>query len=193
MVCRLGGWLLLMSVGLLPDGAVRAQDGTFERLTLRGGVTYNVNRELLHAYWQPGVGVEASITSPFYLGIAEMGGALLYYDAAREKLDAFWGVPLYVGWGLRVPLLPRLYVGATGHLGAFVMAFQRAPPGRSVENELMLGGRARLAYRLSAGWALTLGSSYHRVFTHERIDLWYVSLGLSRRFRTPDWLVEFLK
>ena len=190
---RLG--LLVLLAGSVFTGPAAAQQAKtpFQTLTLHAGATLNVNRETLHQYWQPGAGVALSLQTPFYLGVLELSSGFHHYGAAQENLDAFNAVPLALGWGPRIMLTPRLHLSLLGRVGNYLMFFKHLPPSRSQESELMLGVRAQLSYRVAGPWSLTFTGSYHRVFTHVRIDLWYVTLGVSRQLRTPGWLKTFLK
>ncbi len=190
--------LALLALMLLPAAVPPAQAQQrvepFETVEVRLGGMSNVNRNFLHAFWKPGAGAEAAIATPFYLGFVEVGGAFHRYEAGPASVPAFDAVLLYAGWGLRLDVADRLRLEGGGRIGDYRMSFDEVTfAGVRNENELALLLQARLALRPAGPVSVYVAGSYMKVYTFVRLNLWYVSAGLSYRLRSPGWLKDLLR
>ena len=183
---------------LLAASAARAQGSAppFEAMTLRVEGLANVNRGTFHTFWKPGRGLAAALEAPFYAGHVEAGPSFQrYVPRPAADVPAFDAFLLHVGWGPRLPLPGPLDASAKARVGVLLMRFhvEGEAEGLSLENEITLGLQARLRYALGKRWRVSAGAIYQRLYTAKRIDLWHVSLGMSRRFQAPDWLKTLLR
>ena len=182
-------WLVLLMPLVRPAAAQ-----PFETVTVRAGGALNVNRNFLHEFWRRGIGGEASVATPFYLGYLEAGGAFHRYDNSRPDVPAFDAVLLYAGWGLRLDLADRLRLEGGVRAGNYRMSFDEVTfAGVKNESELTLGLAARVSARLAGPVSVHAGGSYHKVYTFLRLNVWYATAGLSYRFRAPAWLKDVLR
>ncbi len=188
---------LLLGILLLASGPALAQrTEPFSWVELRTSGALNVNRNFLHTYWQPGFGGEVSVATPFYLGYAELGGALHRYPVERFDVPAFTAVLVYAGWGLNVDVADRLRLEGGLRVGNYRMSFEDVESpfaGVKNESELALLVNARVAVRPVGPVSVFVGGSYMKAFTFLRLNLWYASAGVSYRLRSPDWLRDFLR
>ncbi len=166
----------------------------FETLEFRLGGTQNVNTNFLHTFWQQGVGLEGGLTTPFYLGYAEVGGAVHRYGVTEPpQVPGFDALLLYAGWGLHANL-GRLRLEGGLRVGNYRMTFnEQTFAGVRTESELALMGHGRLALRIVGPVSLYASGGYQKVYTFVRMNLWYTSAGLSYRFQTPGWLETVLR
>lgn len=173
----------------------RAQEAItpFSTLEFRLSGTQNVHRNFLHTYWQPGIGGEATLATPFYLGYAEAGGAYHSYRVDDPGVPAFHAMQIFAGWGLSAKY-SRLQLEGGVRIGNYRMSFDESTfAGVRNESELALGVQGRLAVQVAGPVSLHVAGSYVQVYTFLRLKLWYASAGLSYRLQTPRWAEEFLR
>lgn len=167
----------------------------FSTVELQVQVARNVNRSLLHEYWEPGVGGAASASTPFYLGYLEFGGALHRYNAATD-VPGFGALWLYGGWGMHANVATRLKLEAGLHLGNYRMSFDSAGTefsGTITESELVLGTSVRAALRLTGPVSVFAALRGLSVRTAPRMALWYGATGISATLPTPSGLRSFFR
>ncbi len=166
----------------------------FSTVDLRLGVTRNINHTFLHEFWKPGGGLDATITTPFYLGFLEIGTAVHRYEADQD-VPGFAALWLYAGWGLGVDLTDRIRLEGSGRMGNYHMSFDSGSEFTGVinESELALMVQSRLAVRPTGSLSVFVSGSYLQAYTFLRLKLWYVTTGLSYRVDTSQWLKGFLK
>ncbi len=182
-------WTLLLGACAIP---LHAQP--FETLDLSLTGTINVNRNFLHEFWRADPGGGLTVTTPFYLGFAEAGGALHRYEAKGSGVPRFDALLVYVGWGLGLEPVPRMEWRNGFRVGNYRMMFDDDTfAGVQNESELALAVQSSLMYRITERIAVRLTGSYTKVFTFHRLKLFHVSAGVSYRMRTPGWLREFLQ
>ena len=146
-------------------------------------------------YWTPGPGAEARVTTPFYLGRVAAGTLVARHTSAEgAAVPDFLALYFFGAWSAGVPLPGGLRLEPGLRAGLFRMEFD-TDDAASVRNEaeLALGPELWLSAPLGRGWRLRAGAGTARVFTHERIDLRFAQVGLSRSLRTPGWLRAFLR
>ncbi len=146
-------------------------------------------------FWEPGPGAEVWAETPFYLGQVRLGGSVTGYGAVGdETVPEFVAFYTFAEWGVGTALPGGVRVAPGVRVGLLNMRFDTDDPAavRS-EAELTAGFDLRASVAVAAGWRLTASGSAVRVFTAERIDLRLVQVGVSRTFRTPGWLREFLR
>ena len=188
------GIALLTFILPIAGQAQSFQAQPFETVAIRVGGTANVYENFLHVFWERGVGGEASVATPFYLGYVEAGGAFHRYGVVQPTVPAFDAVLVFAGWGLRLDLAERLWIEAGPRIGTYRMTFDEVTfTGVKNESELMLGVGARASLRLAGPLAVHAGGSYQKVYTFVRLNLWYATAGLSYRLRSPEWLKDVLR
>ncbi len=187
---------LCIVILLLFAGRSHAQERPqpFETLELRLGATQNVNSNFLHEFWAHGFGLEGGFTTPFYLGYAEMGGAVHRYRVNESAaVPGFDALLLYAGWGLD-KAFSRLHLEGGVRIGNYRMSFdEQTFAGVRTESELALMGHGRLAVQVAGPVSIYAAGGYQKVYTYLRMNLWYASAGLSYRFQTPGWLETVLR
>ena len=185
--------LTLAVLGLGSVAPAHAQEA-FATLDVRAAGTVNFNHSFVHEFWEQGVGGEVAVATPFYAGYAELGGALHLYRAATPSVPAFEAWSLFAGWGVGLEA-GRLRFEGGPRVGNYHMRFaaEDAFPGVRNESELALGAAGRIALRPVGPVSVFVAGSYTRVFTFNRLKLWYASAGISYRFASPTWLKEFVK
>lgn len=182
---------------LLLSGAqqVHAQNPhePFSTLELRLSGTQNVHRNFLHTYWQPGIGGDVALATPFYLGFAEAGVAYHRYRIDDPNVPAFHAVLLFAGWGLAAET-NRLRLEGSFRIGNYRMSFdENTFAGVRNESELALGVQGRVLVQVVGPVSVHVAGSYMQAYTFLRLKLWYASAGLSYRLQTPHWAEEFLR
>jgi hypothetical protein len=174
---------------------VRAQEPVrpFERVDIGLYGAANVNRNQFHTYWDAGHAGALDITTPFYAGRASLLVRVGVNDAT-EATSGFTSVFAALGWRVGRALVPRLRTDVGLHVGFTQWIFDEEVES-SVRFELELGTEAgvRAAFEFAQWWYAVAEASYQLTFTHERIELAYVSVGLARSFGAPGWIRSVLQ
>jgi hypothetical protein len=148
----------------------------------------------LHRYWDPGLGVEATASTPFYAGTFELGLQHVHHDPRGADVPGFRARLLFAGWGGDVALARRVRLGAGFRLGMYEMRFDgdTIPDFRRDESELGVALRSTLAYAVGARWRVHAGAAYQVVYTRTHVEQLLLTAGVSRTFPMPPWLRDFL-
>jgi len=170
-------------------------DKTFQSATFRINLVTNINRNTLHQYWNPLLGGEAEIETPFYAGEIRVGLHLYQFNGKTDDYPDYLVGFFYIGWGVEIPLISQLGWFNGIRLGSYQMGFDDTDinPTQRVESELAVGIDTGLNLKLSSRWQGHVGIGYIAVFTQKKIELLNLSVGISYTINSPDWLREFLK
>ncbi len=170
-------------------GIASAQEpsAAFDTLTVRLQAVANVNRNILHRFWDPSPGLEVNVQTPFNFGQLEAGLHYAGFDGRTPDQPDFRAFFPYLGWGYDAALSNRFSWYNGLRVGSFLMTFDIGGNDRT-EQELGLGLVSRLSYRLGGAWTADLSGRYRVVFTHERLHLVFLAAGVGRAFDTPNWL-----
>jgi hypothetical protein len=144
-------------------------------------------------YWRPGAGAEAFLGTPFYRGKIHIGARYLHNPGESADLD-YHSVFVYVGWAARVHLPLSLSLEPGASLGGTVMAFETAPEaGNPVETEAAAELFVRLGIPIYGRWELAATGGWNTILTYHRIDLAFLTVGVSRPLPMPGSLRGFLE
>lgn len=165
----------------------------FETLEVRLGGAATVGTAPYTDYWDPGLGVEGRVETPFYLGRFAVGATVAPHAAVADVPEylsfyffGVWSTDLALPAGLR--LTPGL------HAGLFRMEFDTDDEvAVRNESELAVGPELWLSAPAGVHWRVHAGASAAHIFTAQRIDLGFVRVGVSRTFRTPGWIRDVLR
>ena len=113
------------------------------------------------------------------------------FKALASEQPDFTSLYIYLGWGYELALYRRLSWYNGFRIGSFLMRFD-VTSGNKTEQELALALNTGLRYPIAGRWSAALSTRYQVVYTHERIQLVYITAGLGRSFGMPRWLKEFL-
>lgn len=165
----------------------------FETLTVRVGGAATFGSAPYTDYWDPGPGVEGRIETPFYLG-RFAAGALVAPHTATADVPDYLALYFFGTWSADLALPAGLRLSPGVHAGLFRMQFDTddAVAVRN-ESELAVGPELWLSVPVAPSWRVYAGAGAARIFTAERIDLRFLRLGVSRTFRTPDWMKDVLR
>jgi hypothetical protein len=186
-------FLLLLAAG--PPQAALGQESAraFGSIALTLSAGADVNSSAFHDRWDPGLGVEAGIELPFYLGMVEAGAQQFSNRSRVPGVPGFRSRLYYVGWGLDVPAASRLRWYNGFRLGVYDMAFHDGTVPPDEESELSIGLHSRASLRLTRRWEAGVGGRYTVTLTSERIRQLVLAAGVSYRFDTPGWLKDFFE
>ncbi|MEL6822227.1 MAG: hypothetical protein AAFP70_10730 [Calditrichota bacterium] len=164
------------------------------RIALHGGE--NTNRELLHRYFKPSSAFGGSVSTPFYLGRVGLGATRLGFTGEDETLPDFDMTLLFIRWNLNQPMGP-LMLTLESQLGNTLMKFEEnlvyRGLGEVAESELHMGYGFRAALRVYKQVSLSASWRQITIFTRQRINLDFITVGVAVDFKTPDWLIDILK
>lgn len=186
--------LRLLTLLLLASTAA-AQPMPFETLTVSAGGVSTLAGAPYTDFWDPGLGVEARVETPFYLGRVAGGIVVAPHKEVVEGLvPDYLSLYFFGAWSAEVVLPGGLRLAPGVQAGLFRMQFD-ADDAASVNNEaeLAAGPEVWLSVPVARGWRVQAGAGAVRIFTSERIDLGFVRVGVSRTVWTPDWLRDFLR
>ena len=165
----------------------------FQSLDVGAYGAANVNRNQFHDYWDDGTAGALDFVTPFYVGRA----SLLVRVSVNDAVDAtsgFTSVFAALGWRVGTSLRHDLRLDSGLHAGFVDWIF--SDEGQSaVKYELEFATEASLRadYEFASRWHAIVEGSYQLAFTHERIKLAYVSVGLARTFAAPGWIRKVLE
>lgn len=193
--CGLIFLLFLTSlVALAPADAAAAPEAAYDSLEVGARYAANVGKNDFHEFWHPGQGGELFFATPFHRGRVWFGTRYLLNSATAADYPDFQSTFVYAGWSYPLPTTRRIDLEPGVLIGIDSFYFedeQNAGLANETEAaaELFLG----VGYRLRGPWHLGLTASSHVIFTHRRINLLYLSAGISRSFAMPGWLGGFLR
>ena len=170
-------------------------DSSFKSLSFKISCLTNMNRNLLHQYWEPFIGGEAEIKVPFYAGSLSAGLQLFQFNGRSEIYPDYLVSYFYMGWGGEIHLNSCLG-GIIGiRLGSYQMNFNDTDinPTQKVESELAAGIDTGINLKINSKWQSHIGIGYIAVFTYKKIELLNLSIGISYTIDSPFYLREFLK
>jgi len=171
------------------------EDNAFKFISLRLNLLANTNRNTLHQYWTPFWGGEVEVDMPFYAGDIRAGLHLYQFDGKNEEYADYLVTYYYVGWGWKIALSSHINWFNGLRLGSYQMRFDDTDinPTQKIESELATGVDSRFNLKISSQWSGQIGIGYIVVFTHKKLELVNLSIGISYTFDSPDWLTEILK
>ena len=178
---------------LLPAAAAAQPVRPFETLEVGLSGAATVGEAPYTDLWDPGLGLEGRVETPFYLGRFTVGATVAPHAALGDVPDYlalyFFGV-----WSTDIDLPAGLRLEPGLQAGLFRMQFD-TDDAAAVRNEaeLAAGPELWLSAPLAGPWRVRAGAGTVRIFTKQRIDLQFVRIGVSRTFRTPGLLEEILR
>jgi len=154
---------------------------------------FNVNRNDFHDYWDDGSAGAIDFVTPFYAGRA----SLLVRVAAHDEVNAasgFTSVFGALGWRVGKELSRHFRADVGLHAGLMNWIFDEESES-SVKYELEFASEAgvRADFEFAERWHAIVEGSYQLTFTHERIELAYLSFGVARTFGAPKWIRSALQ
>ncbi len=190
--------LLAAFIGLLAlSSPTPGQSAPFDSLTIGINAISNPNRNVFHDFWTPATGAEGYAAMPFYLGDIRLGLQYLPYKSVSGIEPDFNSLFGYLQWDSRTRSFSNVYARGGVRIGLFQMRFAEnnfdLSEGLIVEREFAVGASLGLNYNLYKHWRLSIGSSYVSILTEKKIELLFLSFGISRTFPAPQWLKNFLK
>jgi hypothetical protein len=179
----------LVTLLLLAASTARA-DRSFE--TIEVGVRYvaDVSDTEFHDYWERGRGAELFVVTPYGRSYLHAGVRYLDNNARVAGVPEFESLFVWAGASLGVDLSRRLRLSGGVSLGATNWFFDADDePVSGLQDELEMGSElfARARVDIGAGWATGATFRYQTSFTDPRIELGFVTVGISRTFDAP-WL-----
>ncbi|HDQ45397.1 MAG TPA: hypothetical protein ENN17_07880 [bacterium] len=196
---RLTAGVLLLFLPVFSPASTGVPSGKIPFHTVHVGShgLIDTNRNRFHRYWQSRGGIDVFAESPFYAGRIQLGFQYMPFSAVSDRQPSFNSLFVYADWKKEWRLSRTLACFLGGRAGFCRMRFDRSASGFSVhlmqEQEFAAGLCSGLHYAWSEKWRLSVTGVTWKIFTHERIHLAFLSMGLSRRFNTPPWLRKFLE
>ncbi|GEM_PF-2468888 len=188
--------LLYLLCVCLPLEAHAQTPVPFSDLTLRLGGVFPGGGITLPGGWDEQTGIEASGSTPFYLGTIEASLRLTTWERLDPDLPDFASRSLALGWHLSLlSFTARTGVSVGWRVGLVQMDFD--DPGTTwhdrVDHELETGPVLGFTVGLGNEWEFRLLAGRTVLWLSEPIDRTWCSLALGRRLRMPPWLREFLQ
>ena len=182
----------LLFSGLAAAGAGPQQ--AFTTVTASLELSGDSYRGRLQDLWDPGVGITASLETPFYWGQIQLCGSYARMHARESSLPDYWVLLSEIGWGPDLVLPGRILWQARLNAGTQRMHFcdPRASAAMRNEQELSLGATMRVRRPLARGWGIHVVARYQTVMTHIRMRHLWIGAGFSHTWTAPGWLRGFL-
>ena len=185
--------LTVMVLGMTSVAALAQEP--FTTIEVRASGTANINRNLLHTWWQGGWGANLVVSTPFYRGTFEFGSTVHRYDSKRDT-PGFGALMVQAGWSPVEVSVESIAVRPIVRLGNYRMSFdpaEQGDAGADAESELVTGLGLGLSRPLSEALSLHGGIDYLRIHTRPFLHLWYVSLGVGMQFESSRLLRRLLE
>jgi hypothetical protein len=157
----------------------------------------NINKNSFHHYWKHKWGLEIFTATPFYWGQLQTGLVVSSYKKKIDQWVNFNTYFLYFGWGIDWRLTNKLLFFTEINLGNTIMKFY--PPKRTLE--YIYDPEEEFSTRVACGLTIPFYKNLHyRVtvsylvtYLNKKMELTFLSTGITYLFETPRWLIEFLK
>lgn len=187
--------LLLCATAMVASTSTAQRAEPFSVIEARLSRFTNLHSGGLHAYWKLGNGLELAFATPIPVGFLELGAAPHRYEPreGRPGLDALW---LYAGWGGRLRVADWFGISGSARLGNYRMTFDdKETEFRGVLTESELGRMfaSSVDLRIAGPLSIIASAGHIRVYTRQRLSLWFASAGFRYVLRTPDGLKTFLR
>lgn len=187
--------LLLCATAMVAPTSAAQRAEPFSVIEVRLSEVTNLHSGRLHAYWNLGNGLELAFATPIPTGFLELGAAAHRYEprVGRPGLTALW---LYAGWGGRLRVADWFGVSGSARLGNYRMTFDDEEAefrGVLTESELGRMFASSVDLRITGPLSLFASAGHIRVYTRQRLSLWFASAGLRYVLRTPEGLKTFLR
>jgi len=169
-------------------------DEPFETVAVGARYVANINENDYHDNWEQSQGFEIYMGLPFYAGSIELGARFLDNQARTSAVPDYQSMFVYLGWGLTATLPARLRATGMVTLGANLMSFEGEDDvGTGNETEAAAEIIGRAGWNAWRAWSVDASLGYMVMFTDKRIELGFVTVGVSRSFSAPDWLKGILE
>ncbi len=184
---------LLLFIVMAGAACARAQTPVrpFDRVEVGVFGATTVGHDQLDDYWDAGPAGAIDAVTPFYAGRASLLLRVGVDDAIDGRATSdFTSLFAALGWRVGRPLFADALRGDLGfHVGVTEWFFDSEDES-AVRNEMELGveGSVRADFEFATRWHAIAEASYQYTFTHERIEIAYVSLGFARTFTAPGWI-----
>lgn len=172
-----------------------ARDSSFQTFTIGSNLVVNRNHRTFHKYWQSQAGIEMYVTSPFYYGNIQIGFQYIPFIGKVYPQSSFNSLYIYINWQKNWDLYHSFHFSMGGRIGFYQMHFKHPDINITLahEQEFAAGLCTGLGYSLPANWQINITGTFLKIYTYKRIRHSIFSLGISRRFDTPQWLQNFIK
>ncbi len=163
------------------------------------GINYvpNAFQNSLGDFWDAGNGGEIFWEMPFYMGTVQAGGRLTSFSRKRNDLPNFHLANYYLQWGYKwsLPFHLKWFTGMRAGNSTMWFGNNAAYPSASniTESELTAGIHSYISYQFLPTWSIRICGDYLKMFTRKRVNLFYISIGIGRSLKLPDWLMKFLE
>ena len=187
--------LLLCATATVASTSTAQRAESFSVIEVRLSEVTNLHSGALHAHWNLGNGLELAFATPIPVGFLELGTAVHRYEprVGRPGLTALW---LYAGWGGRLRVADWFGVSVSARLGNYRMTFDDEEAefrGVLTESELGRMFASSVDLQISGPLSIIASAGHIRVYTRQRLSLWFASAGLRYKLRTPEGLKTFLR
>lgn len=186
--------MLLAANGLFNLTFAQHPYGAFESIEVGLSGSLNVNENMFHDYYDPEFGGGVRFSTPFYFGRVEgLFNYWYYYGVYDSDTPNFSNIFTALGWGKRVELVENLTLFAGGLLGNSYLSFDKHGFFEKGESEISAGYYGRVEYAVTSDWKVGASAKRIKMFTFHRIDLTYLSFGISRKLESPQWVQNFFR
>ena len=174
-----------------------AQDATtpFSSITARLSIHRDIDHTGFHNFWKAGTGLEASLSTPFYLGSVDAGCFNVRFTSREDDVSGFNSLYLFAGWEETIHLPLRLFLSGGIRCGNYFMDFATSDEytHQIRESELCVSLHTRLSQKVwkNIGWNISFTRMV--IYTHKSIRLNFISSGASFSFASPEWLQGLLE
>lgn len=160
----------------------------------------NTNRNFFHKYWKQDWGAEGFFIIPFYQGVLQAGVQYNSYRNIYPTFVPFETIYIYFGWGKEFKINHKIRCIPAIHLGNVIMLFER-PANRpdipsyiyDMEQELGIRLQFEASYCLYKNLRYIMNFNYNIIYLNRKIELNFLSAGLSYTFTMPEWLRGFIR
>jgi len=172
----------------------------FENSKLSIQITKDVPDKKLSYYYNSKNGINTNLELPFYIGDIRANLDLNFYEFSGNypKKINFISIHPSIEWGKKIKLNKNLEWFNGLSLGFFIFYFEHTWKrffmfASAGESEMSLGLSSILNYKINNIYSINFGIKKNTIFTYNKINIISFSIGLSKSFETPLWLIKILK
>jgi hypothetical protein len=166
-------------------------------ISLSINAAYNYNENEFHDYWNstPGAGFELS----FEDDVGEIGAGLrlMRFNKIVESTKSFYGVDYYFLYRHYFSIHRKIDFVAGFDFGIFEFRFDDDVDIKTLaerfEREFAIKLVTGMSFSLSESWKAELTTAYNHIYTRKKIELFYLSVGITKTFSAPAWLKELFE
>ena len=162
----------------------------FDRLVVGLRATGALDHGELHDSWEPALGGELDVATPFYAGdlflLARFSTNGVREDASVPDMMS---LGFLAGWNVSRRVAGPLRLGVGAGVGVVQWKFDvDEQESLRYESEVCTELNARATVELGGAWSLVAAAAWQRTYTYDPIHITDLAFGVAHTFGAPGWI-----